>query len=353
MSKAFPSIRTPPMEARLVQQLPEGDAWQYEPKWDGFRCVAHKDGENVDLRAKSGKSLNRYFPDVAGLIAKIETPTCILDGELLITIRGALSFEALQARLHPAASRVSLLAASQPAQFMAFDCLALGSVSLIDEPLQARRAKLEAILAKPSTAIVLSPFTRDRRVALKWLKQSGKALDGVIAKRLDGPYVPGERAMLKVKRLRTADCVIGGFRRAAGAKTIGSLLLGLYDADGLLHHVGFTSALGEEERLLLTRELKPLIGGAGFTGKRPSESRWNARRSEGWAPLKPRLVVEVQYDQVTESRFRHGTRLLRWRPDKKPAQCTFDQLASPAPPTEVAALLRGARRTQHMLRPGT
>jgi ATP-dependent DNA ligase len=334
-------IDTPPMEARLVDELPGEAGWQFEPKWDGFRCLVFKSGAEIDLRAKSGKPLSRYFPDVVERVRAHPKKSFVVDGELIIIDDNALSFEALQLRLHPAASRVAKLAAAQPAQLLLFDCLAAGQKSLLKAPLMERRAALEAL--KTSPCIGLSPYTRDPRAARAWLKRSGRALDGVIAKRLDGLYESGERAMLKVKRLRSADCVVGGFRYGTGSKLVGSLLLGLYDEDGLLHHVGFTSAFANEDRAALTKGLQALQGGKGFTGRAPGgPSRWSTERTGEWEALKPKLVVEVRYDHISNERFRHGVKLLRWRPDKAPRQCTFDQLKPPSPPAEVAALLRRA-----------
>jgi ATP-dependent DNA ligase len=340
----FPlSLDTAPMEARLVEHLPEESGWQFEPKWDGFRCLAFKSGDDVDLRAKSGKPLARYFPDVVQRVRALPQKRFVLDGELIIVEEGALSFEALQMRLHPAASRVAKLAAAQPAQLLLFDILHNGRRSLLDAPLHERRNALEKLYSdKP--CIRLSPYTRDVKIARRWLKRTGRAMDGVIAKRLDGAYIQGERAMLKVKRLRTADCVVGGFRYLQGAREVGSLLLGLYDRDGLLHHVGFTSTIGNAERGMLTKALEKLAGGEGFTGRAPGgPSRWSGERSAQWTPLKPKLVAEVRYDHVSDERFRHGAKLMRWRPDKAPRQCTMEQLAPPAPPAELSAILDAAR----------
>jgi len=341
---AFPlPLDTAPMEARLTDVLPTDEGWQFEPKWDGFRCLAFKDGGEVDLRAKSGKPLARYFPDVVERVRAMPGKRFVLDGELVIVDDGEFSFEALQLRLHPAASRVAKLAAAQPAQLLLFDCLADARRTLTEKPLTERRAALDK-LYRANPCIRLSPYTRELRTARAWLKRSGRALDGVIAKRLDGPYVEGERAMLKVKRLRTADCVVGGFRYASGSKLVGSLLLGLYDEEGLLHHVGFTSAIANADREALTKRVQALAAGPGFTGRAPGgPSRWSTERSAEWTPLKPKLVVEVRYDHVTDDRFRHGVSIMRWRPDKKPSQCTFHQLKPPAPPMEVQTLLRSAR----------
>lgn len=341
MSFALPLV-TAPMEARLVEALPDGEDWQFEPKWDGFRCLVFKSRADVDLRAKSGKPLLRFFPDVAERVRAHPKQSFVLDGELIILDNKALSFEALQMRLHPAASRVAKLAAEQPAHLLVFDCLASGRKALLKAPLIERRAALEALMTKPPSYMRLSPYTRDPRAARSWLKRSGRALDDVIAKRLDWPYKSGERAMLKVKRMRTADCVVGGFRYGSGSSLVGSLLLGLYDEDGLLHHVGFTSAFANEDRQALTKRLEKLAAASGFTGRAPGgPSRWNAGRSGEWIAINPKLVVEVRYDHTSAERFRHGAKLLRWRPDKAPEQCTFAQLAPPIPPADVAALLAG------------
>lgn len=331
----------PPMEAKLAPSLPMDAGWRFEPKWDGFRCLAFRSGDEVDLRAKSGKPLARYFPDMVAALKALPANRFILDGELTIPVEGRLSFDALQMRLHPAESRVRKLAAETPAVLVLFDCLAdTRGESLIDAPLTARRAALEALFQSFGSPphLRLSPGTNDLAQANIWLAETGAALDGVVAKRLDGLYLPGERAMLKIKRLRTADCVVGGFRYEAKSNLVGSLLLGLYDEAGKLDHVGYTSAISDAERLHLTTRLETLAGGPGFTGDSPGgPSRWSTGRSAAWTPLKTELVVEVRYDQVTGDRFRHGTTLLRWRPDKAPRQCTLAQLRS-----ESASLLGDA-----------
>ncbi|MDB5498360.1 MAG: ATP-dependent ligase [Phenylobacterium sp.] len=319
-----------PMEAKLTEALPTDPGWRFEPKWDGFRCLAFRAGDEVELRAKSGKPLGRYFPDMVAAVKALPVERFVVDGELTISVNGELSFDALQMRLHPAESRVRKLAAETPATLVLFDCLADASGrSLVDAPLTQRRAALEALFArfKRPERLRLSPGTEAVEEARAWLAQTGAALDGVVAKRLDGPYVSGERAMLKIKRMRTADCVVGGFRYQQGSRLVGSLLLGLYDAAGKLDHVGFTSTITDAERPALTRRLEKLAGGPGFTGSAPGgPSRWSGERSAEWTPLKPELVAEVRYDHVTGDRFRHGTKLIRWRPDKAPRQCTFEQL---------------------------
>ena len=332
-----------PMEALLAAELPDGADWQYEPKWDGFRCIAVRDGGQVELWSKSGKPLGRYFPEIAAMFARLKAKRFVIDGELLIVKGGVIAFDALQLRLHPAESRVRKLAAERPAMFMAFDCLAIGGKELAAMPLRERRARLERVLAKEREQMLfLSPATADRDEALDWLERTGGALDGVIAKRLDETYRPGERAMIKVKQRRTADCVVGGFRHGRNDKLVASLLLGLYDNAGLLHHVGFTSSIAAKDRPAWTKELTALIAPPGFTGNAPGgPSRWSTERTAEWQPLKPEIVVEVVYDQVTSGRFRHGTKLLRRRPDKSPTQCTCNQLAPPLTPAEFKQLMRG------------
>jgi ATP-dependent DNA ligase len=329
-----------PMEALLAAELPEGKGWQFEPKWDGFRCLALRDGDEVTLTSKSGKPLARYFPEVVNILRGVKSRQFLLDGELIIPVGDALSFDALQLRLHPAESRVRKLANETPAELMAFDLLEVDGNLLQQLPLSERRELLEEFFRKnEAPGLHLSPMTCDRQAALRWLHRSGGALDGVIAKRAGLEYRSGERAMIKVKQQRTADCVVGGFRYAEKKREVGSLLLGLYDDEGKLNHVGFTSAIPSAERPKLTKELEALIQPPGFTGSAPGgPSRWNTARSMAWEPLKPVLVVEVRYDQVTGRRFRHGTGFLRWRPDKAPRQCTFQQLAPGLRPSELKEL---------------
>ncbi|HEY6111775.1 MAG TPA: ATP-dependent DNA ligase [Chthoniobacterales bacterium] len=317
----------PPMESRSVDEIPSGANWQYEPKWDGFRCIAFRDGDNVYLQSKAGQPLARYFPDVVEALGQLPSKKFVLDGELAIPIGNALSFDELQLRLHPAASRVAKLAKAHPALFIVFDLLAQDRQLFLKQPLRERRAWLEKF--KMRGAVKLSPATTKLEQAKKWFEKVGGDLDGVIAKRLDAPYASGERtAVVKVKQIRSADCVIGGFRYASGAKILGSLLLGLYDDDGLLHHVGFTSAFKADERRALTKKFEALRKPPGFTGNAPGgPSRWSTERSGEWEPVDPKIVVEVAYDHFTGERFRHGTKILRWRNDKAPKQCTFDQVA--------------------------
>ena len=321
-----------PMEAKPVGQLPEGDGWQYEPKWDGFRCLAFKDGDDVALRSKAGQPLERYFPEVASAIRALAVPRFVLDGELVVPEGNALSFDALLLRIHPAESRVRKLAREHPALYVAFDLLvdARGR-SLVDKPLAERRAALERFAAQAladAPSFRLSPATRSHATAQAWLAQLGSSVDGIVAKRIDADYRTGERtAMQKYKRMRTADCVVGGFRYGAKTSVVGSLLLGLYDDAGLLDHVGFTSNIPRDERAALTRALEKLIEPPGFTGRAPGgPSRWSTERSGEWKPLRPERVVEVRYDHFSGGRFRHGTSFLRWRPDKAPRQCTFEQV---------------------------
>jgi len=320
-----------PMETKTAEELPVAPGvWQYEPKWDGFRCLAFREGENVELRAKSGKPLARYFPELVASLSALKARKFVLDGEIVIRIGPELSFEALQMRLHPAASRVRKLASETPATFILFDMLDDGSDDrVIDEPLIARREKLKAFVKHENTEVlILSKATTSASTAQAWLHESGRgATDGVVAKMLQEPYRPGERAMIKVKRLRTADCVVGGFRYLNSNAQVGSLLLGLYNEQGLLDHVGFTSMISRDDRSALTRRLEALKAPPGFTGKAPGgPSRWSTERSGEWVPVKPALVAEVRFDHVTGGRFRHGTKFLRWRPDKAPRQCTFVQI---------------------------
>jgi ATP-dependent DNA ligase len=326
-------VDTPPMEAMSAATLPVDDGpWQYEPKWDGFRCLAFKAGDAVELRAKSGKPLGRYFPEVVSMLRKLASPRFVIDGELVIEIDGHLAFDALQMRLHPAESRIRKLSVETPARLILFDMLiAPDGTRVMDLPLAGRRQALERFASKAGGAVVLSPSTLKLVQATGWLRQAGAgATDGVVAKRTSEPYRPGERAMVKVKKLRTADCVVGGYRYGAGSREVASLLLGLYNDAGKLDHVGFTSTIRDAERGELTRRLEALRGSPGFTGKVPGgPSRWSTERSGEWEPLRPELVVEVQFDHVTGDRFRHGTKLLRWRPDKAPEQCTFTQLYAP------------------------
>ena len=320
------------MEAASVDTLPTGDDWQYEPKWDGFRCLAFRDGDTIRIQSKAGKPLGRYFPDVIELLAGLEARRFVLDGEIVIPVDGALSFDELLLRVHPAESRVRALADAHPARLQMFDLLVdERGRSLVGLPLKERRPRLERFAKAffpPRGRIALSRATRSAATGRRWLMGGSGDLDGVIAKRLNLPYRSGERdGMVKIKRQRTADCVVGGFRYASKGGGVGSLLLGLYDDEGLLHHVGFTSSLRGDQRKGLAERLECLIQPPGFTGRAPGgPSRWSTERSAEWEPLRPELVVEVGYDHVSGERFRHGTRFLRWRPDKVPRQCRMSQL---------------------------
>jgi ATP-dependent DNA ligase len=322
----------PPMEAKSVDTIPAGPDWQYEPKWDGFRCLVFRDGTKVELQSKSGQSLTRYFPELVAAARQLKAKTFVLDGEIVVPDDGAFSFDALLQRIHPAKSRVQRLAKETPGLLIGFDLLAgTGGKPLIEHPLAERRPMLEAFARKyfdKRGRIRLSPATTKLSEAKGWLKKVGSTLDGIIAKRRDMPYRPGDRTgMQKIKNYRSADCVVGGFRYNEGKKVVGSLLLGLYHDDGLLHHVGFTSSIKREDKPALTAKLEKLVAPSSFTGSTPGgPSRWSTERSSEWVPVKPKLVVEVCYDHFAGGRFRHGTRLLRWRPDKLPRQCTMDQV---------------------------
>ena len=322
----------PPMSALLVSEIPAGPEWQYEPKWDGFRCLAFRDGDRVELQSKAGQPLARYFPEVVANVAALPAKRFVLDGELVIPLDGELSFDDLLQRIHPAESRIRKLASETPALYVVFDLLVdEQGRSLVERPLEERRAKLEAFARRffrEGGDLRLSPVAPDAPAAKRWLAASGGALDGVVAKRRDMSYRSGERTgMQKIKRLRTADCVVGGFRYASAGKIVGSLLLGLYDEEGKLDHVGFCSSLSAAARRELTPKLEKLVRAPGFTGRAPGgPSRWSTERSGEWEPLAPKLVIEVRYDHFSQDRFRHGTKFLRWRPDKAPSDCTLRQV---------------------------
>ena len=321
----------PPMEALSMDKIPQGPDWQYEPKWDGFRCLVFRDGDKVELQSKAGQPLARYFPEVVETVKSLPAKQFVLDGELVIPNENGLSFDDLLLRIHPAESRINKLATATPALLIIFDLLADGPKSnLIESPLAERRKALEKF-AKANfgkARIRLSPATTKFQQAQAWFNTPGESLDGVIAKRLDYTYRSGERdGMVKIKPIRTVDCVVGGFRYGEKTKVVGSLLLGLYDDAGLLHHVGFTSSIKAADRPAVTKKLEKLKG-EGFTGRAPGgPSRWSTARSAEWVRLKPDLVVEVTYDHFTGGRFRHGTKFLRWRPDKAPRQCAMEQVA--------------------------
>lgn len=325
-------IPYPVMESTAADHLPDGDGWQFEPKWDGFRCLVFRHRDDVVLQSKNGQPLARYFPDVVAAVRRIPAGAFVLDGELIVSIDSRLSFDHLLPRVHPAESRIRRLAAETPATFMAFDLLCEDGRplrALVDQPLRERRRRLEQFVATFSDPVIrLSPTTQDRATAERWMSElAAMGLDGVMAKPCDEPYRSGARdGMIKVKRVATADCVVGGFRYTRPG-VVGSLLLGLYDAQGLLHHVGHTSAFTERERRQLPDLVEPLKGGSAFTGRAPGgPSRWTGARSTAWEPLTPRLICEVRYDHFSQGRFRHGATFLRWRPEKSPHDCTLDQL---------------------------
>jgi ATP-dependent DNA ligase len=349
LAEAFPPIRLPiqpsypPAEAKSVSEIPEGENWSYEPKWDGFRCLAFKSGKQVLLQSKAGQPLGRYFPELVKALAELPEKQFVLDGEIVIYSGEHLSFDDLLLRIHPAESRIRKLSAETPATLMCFDLLVnSGGKSLVDLPFRERRSKLEEFFqnVKGNKTVRLSPASTSKKEAEKWMRELGViGFDGVVAKKLDEPYRSGERtAMVKIKRIRTADCVVGGFRYSEKGDGIGSLLLGLYNEEGLLNHVGFSSSFNAEQRQELKGIVEPLISPPGFTGHAPGgPSRWSTKRSTEWQPLKPKLVCEVQYDHFSGGRFRHGTKFLRWRPEKKPDQCTFEQV-------RPAAKLKSAAR---------
>lgn len=322
----------PPMEMQVAKVIPVGMHWLYEPKWDGFRCIAFRDGDNIDLRSKNGQDFSRYFPEVVSALLKLEAQHFVLDGELMVWRGNAPSFDELLQRIHPAASRVLKLSKETPARYVVFDLLAddEGHI-LLNSNLSDRRGKLESFAKKyfaTSADVVLSPSTRKFAEAKLWFESRGAELDGIIAKRLDMPYQSGNRkGAVKVKRIRSAECVIGGFRYGVNSPLIASILLGLFDKGGKLHHVGFTSAFNASERIRLTHELEKYRTDHSFDVNIPGgPSRWSHGKENEWTAVKPKFVVEVQFDHFTDGRFRHGTKILRWRPDKSPKACTFDQL---------------------------
>jgi ATP-dependent DNA ligase len=321
-----------PMEADTAREIPSGPEWEYEPKWDGFRCLAFRDAGKINIMSKSGQPLARYFPEITAALIALPAKKFVVDGELIVTHERTLNFDALLQRIHPAESRIKKLAEETPATFVLFDLLVNDrGMDLTERMLDERRSELERFAEthlKDQDRIRLSPRTRDFDVAKSWFKRMAGPLDGVIAKRVDRPYASGERkSMLKIKNLRTADCVVGGFRYGTKHRQVGSLLLGLYDDSGLLNHVGFTSGLAAAEKEALTKQLESLIEPPGFTGDAPGgPSRWSTERSGEWEPVAPKLVVEVQYDHFSGNRFRHGTKLLHWRPEKKPGDCKLSQV---------------------------
>jgi ATP-dependent DNA ligase len=346
MTSPFP-IAPPiePMLAKLADALPDGD-FLYEPKWDGFRAIVFRSAADVYMQSRDLRPLDRYFPELHEALMSRLPPGCVLDGEIVIATRKGLDFDALQMRLHPAASRVAKLAKETPSAFVAFDALAVEDRDVRERPQDERRALLERVLADTAPPIYLTPVTRDRALAAEWLQRfEGAGLDGVIAKPIGGIYEPGKRAMLKIKHARTADCVVAGFRwHKTGNDTVGSLLLGLYDASGRLHHVGVTSSFTMATRKALAHELEPLrtsaldghpwrewaIGGDG-TRMPGAQSRWSAGKDLSWEPLRIERVCEVKYDHLQGDRFRHAAVFLRWRTDKQPGDCRYDQLEVTTP----------------------
>jgi ATP-dependent DNA ligase len=346
-----------PMLAKRVDELPEGEGWLFEPKWDGFRVLVFRDGDELFIQSRDQKPLNRYFPEVMGPLARALPPRCVLDGELVIARGGGLDFEALQLRLHPAASRVKLLAAELPASIVFWDVLCVGDRDLRATPFSERRALVESLLAKAEPPVHLTPATTDRATASDWFRRfEGAGLDGVMAKPIAGAYEPGKRVMLKVKHERECDCVVGGFRwHKSGEDKVGSLLLGLYDDAGELHHVGVVASFTDKVRRELVNELAPYrqdalvdhpwkewaAHQAETAGKRVPgmTSRWNAGKDLSWVPLRAERVVEVAYDHMQGTRFRHTAQFRRWRPDKPPRDCTFAQLEVVAP-HELASIFR-------------
>ena len=320
----------PPMEAKRVARIPTGDQWQFEPKWDGFRAIIFRSGEDVAIQSKAGQPLSRYFPEVIEAVRKVKAKSFILDGEIVVPVDGRLSFDDLLLRLHPAESRVRKLAEATPAHYYAFDLLALKGKALHGLPIEKRREKLETFFGPLTDPLLhLSPATQDRKLAGDWFNKFGAlGLDGVMAKRLGEPYHSGDReGMVKVKHLKTADCVVGGFRYGEGTKTVGSLLLGLYDDEGRLVHIGHTSSIKHDDRAALTKQLEKLRGENPFEVRVPGgRSRWATERSGDWEAVRPKLVCEVEYDYFSQGRFRHGSKFLRWRPEKKPEQCTMEQV---------------------------
>jgi ATP-dependent DNA ligase len=358
-----------PMLAKLATELPAGDGWLFEPKWDGFRAIVFRDGDRLYIQSRDLKPLDRYFPELAAPLRAALPERCVLDGEIVIATGHGLDFDLLQLRLHPAASRVAKLAAETPSSFVAFDLLAEGEGDLRGRPQAERRARLEAAMARAAGSVHLTPCSRDRAVAQEWFHRfEGAGLDGVVAKHESTTYQPGRRVMIKVKHARTADCVVAGFRwhKNGPGELVGSLLLGLYDAAGKLHHVGVTSAFTAAGRRKLAQELAPLRKDAlvghpwrdGAEAETPQldergrihsararmpggQSRWSQGKDLSWEPLRVERVCEVKYDHLQGDRFRHAAVFARWRPDKSPAECRYDQL-DVTPPAELAEIFRQA-----------
>ena len=351
------------MLSTAADRLPEGEGWQFEPKWDGFRTIVFRDGDEILLQSRDEKPMNRYFPELIAPLAASLPERCVVDGEVVIVGEDGLDFEALLLRIHPAASRVQLLAEQSPSSYVAWDLLALGDEDLRTQPLATRRQRLEKAMARAKKPVHVSPATTDRALAEDWFQRfEGAGLDGVMAKRLDAPYRAGERTMIKIKHQRTADCVVAGFRwhKNGPGTMVGSLLLGLYDDDGTLHHVGVTAAFSNAVRKQIVQELAPLRDNAldnhpwrdwaeaeqeaSAKGQRMpgATSRWNRGKDLSWEPLRPERVCEVAYDHMQGDRFRHAAQFVRWRPDKRPQDCRYDQLEV-TPAYELEKVF-GARR---------
>ena len=321
------------MLARAAEEMPAADGLLYEPKWDGFRALVFHDGARTEILSRNGLPLARYFPELLPALDAALPARCVVDGEVVIAGDRGLDFDALQLRMHPAESRIRRLAAETPAWFIAFDLLALGDEDLRSRPLRERRRVLVESIA-PHQQVALTPQTADLDTARGWFERfEGAGLDGVMAKAGEGGYRPGERLWTKVKHHRTADCVVGGYRLASDGHGVGSLLLGLYDKTGRLHHVGHTSSFKAAERRELLAELAPLVGGEGFGAETSlgQPSRWRKAADSAYVALRPELVCEVHFEQLQSGRFRHASRLLRWRPDKSPRECTYEQLIPPHP----------------------
>ena len=351
-----------PMLARAAAAIPTGEGWLYEPKWDGFRALVFRDGDEIYLQSRDLKPLARYFPELPPILRAVLPERCVLDGEIVIAGATGLDFDALLLRIHPAASRVALLAAESPASYVAWDLLALGDEDQRRVPFGERRARLEAVMQLPAAvrapSVHVTSATRDAAVAADWFDRfEGAGLDGVVAKRLDGIYEPGRRVMVKVKHVRTADCAVAGFRwyKNGPGTLVGSLVLGLFDEEGVLHNVGVTSSFTLAARAALVAELQPLREGAlkghpwaewvewearaAESGQRlpGMASRWNRGRDLSWEPLRVERVCEVAYDHLQGNRFRHATTFRRWRPDRSPRDCRYDQLET-TPPFELARI---------------
>ncbi len=350
-----------PMLAKLSDALPRDGDYLYEPKWDGFRAIVFRGGSEIFIQSRDSRPFDRYFPDLHEALLERLPAGCVIDGEIVIATANGLDFDALQMRLHPAASRVAMLAEKTPASFVAFDLLADGGRDRMAMPQEERRTRLEKLLAKSRPPLYVTPVTRSYRTAAAWLQRfEGAGLDGVVAKPVDLPYKPGKRAMIKVKHVRTADCVVAGFRwHKSGKDRVGSLLLGLYDDDGVLHHVGVTSSFTMEKRKELVKELEPLRKNpmkghpwrewaqAEESGTRMpgGQSRWSAGKDLSWEPIRIERVCEVKYDHLQGDRFRHAATFLRWRPDKKPRDCRYDQLEVTTPYDLSRVFSSGSRRS--------